>query len=265
MAYTLGGQLLTIDTITPVSVTEDSGTLGSGQQYTSKVPASGTVRAGVVFCHAAGGNETTMTDPGVIDTATTYLAARGFPCVAGRLSGDNWGNDQSRTDVDELIAELDDLGADITKVAFIGLSMGDTTAFSWISDGNLASTLCVASIVGVASTQDFYDNRGGEASIDTAYGGAAAWTAAQPTHDPTPLAAAGAFDGLPCKFWYGALDTTCPPELTEALAADIGSTAILVEGPGDHFGTAGTTDPYAVASFIIGQYAPTARARKLVT
>ena len=262
MSYTLGGRPLVIDTTTPVSVDHTTPTV-NGNTCSVHAPASGPIHAGVLCCHQAGG------DASFIDSSfglilVTYLASRGFPCIAVS-NGDKWGSDSERTDMDANWAYLvSEFGVDESEVALFGLSMGNTSAMSWASV-NLASVSSIASVVPVSSTQDFYDNRGGAASIDAAYGGAPGWAAAAATHDPTQIAAAGGLDGLAVKFWYGDQDTACPPETVEALAAEMTPSPTLVEMVGGHFSVVAATDYYAVASFIIGQYAPTARARMLVT
>jgi hypothetical protein len=264
---TVGGKLLNFDDLPTFSVVESSGELASGQNYTAKVPTDGPGYMGVIFAHGFGGDDTDLTDPGQMDTTTTYLASVGFPCIAGELGGvTNWGNDASRTAMTECRDFLvSDLGADPATVGLVGISMGVATMFSWVSDGHLTETGCVAALAPCVDLQGIVDgDLGGLGNfIQAAYGGAAGWTAAQPTHDPMPLAEAGAFDGLACKLWYGLQDAICIPQAVLDFAAEFN--AQLVSFDGDHAASLTMVNAYQVASFIIGSYEPTRQQRTFVS
>lgn len=269
MTYTLGGKLLVSNSsLGTYPVDPDSGTLGSGQEFTSKVPIGNSGYPAVIFIHSAGGTAGDMLSAGPIDDITDLLCGFGFPCLGLEVHDESWDNTQSRADIDEGWAyAISDLDADDTQVCFLGLSMGGWASFGWASE-NLSSVLCIATIVGVANAQDFYDAGIGatQTSINAAYGGAPGWVSAQPTHDPYPLAQAGAFDGLNCRLWYGTSDGTgLGTTATEALATEIGASCTTRPNPGNHLTTTLNINRMEVASYIVGQYPPTARARTLIT
>lgn len=261
MAYTLNGEPLVFDTTTPVSVNHTTPTVG-GRTCSVYAPASGPVHCGVLCCHQAGGDATFIDSSSGL-TFANYMAARGFPCIA-ITNGNLWGNDDERADLDAMWAYLiSTFGADASEVALFGLSMGNSTALSWASQ-HLSEVSSVVGVVPVSSTEDFHTNRGGEASVDAAYTDHAGWVAAAPTHDPYQIAQAGGLDGLNVKFWYGDQDTAVPPATVEALAAEMTPSPVLVEMVGGHFSVVADADYYAVASYVLGNYAPYSRARDLL-
>lgn len=263
MTYTLGGKVLTIDPAPTFTAVPDGGTLGSGQNYLAYLPDTPTGYPGIIFNHTAGGDQTIIQN----SVLAQRLASYGFACVAGEDGGiTTWGNDASRADIDEVFAYLIDEGASETQVGFIGFSMGLVSALSWISNGNEDLAFAVASVVGVSSMQHAHDVDAGLAtSMDQAYGSEALWEAALPDRDPTELAAANVFTGLPVRQLTGAQDLVCTTATATTLATEIGSTAIVVEDPGDHIPTLFGFNRPAVSSYMIGKFITTARARSLVT
>jgi hypothetical protein len=176
--------------------------------------------------------------------------------------GDTWDADPSRALLDELWATLiADHSADPTLVAVHGDSMGGFTGLGWASE-NIGSLACATGIAAMVDGDTAYAGFSGD--FDAAYGSEAAWLAAKPTHDPTELATAGVFDGIPTKLWGGTLDTVTPVADMDAFVALVGPTASVVEIATDHFGMFGFTLPYQVASFIVGSYPATAQARAML-
>lgn len=263
---TLNGQPLLLDNLAGFSVNETSGTLGSGQQFIAKTPASGPGYVGVIYLHGGFQTETEI-NSGNIDTITDLLASKGFPVIAGRVGGSLWGNDASRTLIDEMKTYLTaSMGADpYGKVVIIGTSMGGWNGLSWISQ-HLSATACFIGLAPVSSGQAVYDLGAPiSTSINTAYGSGAAWLAAAPTHDPKPLAEAGSYAGLPFRAFYSQTDGTINPVDVEYLADEIGATAELIEVPGLHAAVPGAVDPLSVLTYIISNYPPTATLRELLT
>lgn len=260
---TYNGLPLTFDDLGTYAVTESSGTLGSGQQYIAKVPDTGPGYVGVIYLHGGFQTETEV-NSGNIDVITDVLAKRGFPVISGRVGGSLWGNDASRVLIDELKTKLvADLGADsYGKVVILGTSMGGWNGLSWISQ-HLSETACFVGLAPVSSGQAVYElGNPITSSIDTAY--SSAWLAQAPTHDPTPLAEAGAFDGLNAKLWYSQTDGTIDPLDVENLATEIGGTVELVEVVGLHAAVPGLVEASRVLSYIAENYPPTFALRKLL-
>lgn len=262
---TLGGQPLTVASLASLgsySVSPVSGTLTSGQTYVGKVPDSAPSRLGIVYLHGGFSTEAEI-NAGDMDVITDAVAAAGFPILAGNVGGDQWGSNLARTLIDELVAFLaSDLNADLTHgVAIWGTSMGGANGLSWISQ-HMNETACFIGVAPLSSTQSVYGLPGGfgallTASIDAAYGGAAAWAVAQPTHDATPLSESGVFEGLRYRAWYGLDDTVVTPNTVQHVAEEIGRTAGLVPISGlDHFDVAGGVNISRVIRYLAGSYPP---------
>ncbi len=258
--------LTALPSLSTYTVTETTPTLGSGQQCIAKKPNSGPGYVGVIYLHGGFQTETEV-NSGQIDVITDKLATSGFPVIAGRIGGSLWGSDAAIAYIDELAAYLvSNLDADnYGKVVIMGTSMGGANGLSWIGNGNQTATACFVGFAPLSYTLDVYGVGVDPLyplitnSINTAYGSSSAWLAAQPTHDATPLAEAGEYEGLKYRFYYGDADEIVDPANTAYLAGVIGSTGSEKIYPGaTHFTTVDEIDEIDVRNYIASCYPPTA-------
>lgn len=152
-------------------------------------PGLGTVGAvPMVYCHGLLGSARSVTAwPAVRNLR--YVAQAGIPVVCADVGGPaTWAND----DVVEPGAAIDDaidfaaaeFGTRADEVIIAGESMGSWAAAAW-AWRNIGRTAAVWLVAPIVDAQAFYTaNVSMQGSIDTAYGGSAAFQAARPTHDP---------------------------------------------------------------------------------
>ena len=142
----------------------------------------------MVYLHGLGGTgPSTLRSPGVRNLR--FVAHAGTPVIAADFGGmATWAND----DVVEAGGAIDDAidyaaaqwGTESGTVVAAGESMGSWGAVAW-AWRNVARVAAVWLVAPIVDAQAFYDaNPGMQGSIDAAYGGAAAFQAARPTHDP---------------------------------------------------------------------------------
>jgi hypothetical protein len=263
---TISGQAVTHYVFDTYDVVESAGTLPSTEQnFVAKNAVDGPGFPLVVYCHGAFVNETEMTDPGPIDTITTYLASVGFSCIAVDV-GSLFGHDHGRARISEgITAGQANLVAAPGSVILIGTSLGSTNMWSWISDDHMSDTLCAIGFAPVVDSQALYDNgEGWDVLFDITWASQGGWPANQPAYDPIVLATAGVFNGLRYKAFYGGSDVTVPPETQEAMIAAIGVTASGLEfPPAGHAEVLPTINPYHVAEFM-AECTPTASSLRRV-
>lgn len=183
----------------------------------------------VVVCHgfaASPANYSTPAHRADLD----LLAETGCVVVIGALGGaSTWGNDT-------FLARLDDIrtwaasayGADLTRMALVGDSMGGMGAlnYAW---RHPALVHAVALRVPVVAADALHDRDAGlGAAIDDAYGGPAAWEGTHKVlHDPAlNTAAITAFGASKVRAWYSTDDPTVLPADIAAFTAATGVRAV---------------------------------------
>jgi alpha-beta hydrolase superfamily lysophospholipase len=163
--------------------------------------------------------------------AAEWVRDTAQPWVIPDTPYNSWGNDDAIDSVDKSLGWLgavDGQRCRDDKVFLAGASMGTLTTLNWARQ-HLDKVAAVALCVPAVSLADLHDRnvQGWKTEIETAYGGAAAYTAAVPTHDP--LTYASELVGLPIKLWYSPDDPVIAPAKVEAFAAAVG--AELVANP----------------------------------
>lgn len=185
------------------------------------------------------------------------LAEAGFTCVSGDLSQTvtqgTFGNDTARTRVGQLVSLLQSASAPCRaaagKVRLVGTSGGATAAINYAlqNPSNVASMYLMTPLVDL---QDFHDNRTAPAftpaEVETAYGGAAAFTAALATHSPV-ASNLSALAGIPIRIAYSTNDQYISTSSVAAFAAATGASSYSL-GPVLH--NPATVDPKDVVSFF---------------
>lgn len=157
----------------------------------------------VVFCHGFGGvgRDVVLSDIGLGRTAQAFADA-GHCVIGADLGGaSTWGNPDSQDAIDDAIAYagfiIPTMRTD--RVAFWCESMGATVGLQWAAHNMARVAWAYASVpcVGLAALRA---NPVGElffgASIDTAFGGNAAYLAALPNVDPSAPAQTDALRAL---------------------------------------------------------------------
>jgi hypothetical protein len=112
--------------------------------------------------------------------------------------------------------------------------------------------------------QDIHDNRNaaltafigtdGVTNIEAAYGGAAAYATALPTHNPNTAAniTAQIATGIPVGLFYSTDDAICYPTVVSTFGAAIGATLYSMGAAGGHaISTALTLDVSPFVNFIL--------------
>lgn len=172
----------------------------------------GSARA-CIYCHGGGNDETESINPlGDAYRGAAAIASAGYPVVAGDLGGPwTWGNDSAVTQVGQCMdfARTAKVGAKTGKVFLSGLSMGGLAALTAAADlgsANVAGVILFIFDAFLAWSHDTFQSGSQAASINTAYGGLSAYTAAVPTHDPSsygPVSLAG----IPILAFYSTDET----------------------------------------------------------
>lgn len=207
-------------------------------------------KRGVIFCRHAGGNADSLFTATVYLSIAQALAEAGYVTLAVDLGGDLWGNDTSTAAAgrmaDGFTYLTSTLGCKSDKCGLLAVSEGASDALNWALANGAGKVAAVAGLIPAVDVQSVYDvNPGLKTSIDTAYGGAAAWTAAQPTHNPA--ARASSYTGLPIKLWYSTDDPTVLPATVTTFAAASGAATQSI-GAQTHAATG--TDPLEVLTFL---------------
>lgn len=151
-------------------------------------PLAPTTNRGVIHCHGNGGTHLEAYDAspeynwGVVPRA---IAQSGCCVIAGDLGGTTTaGNDLSIARVGQARNYLQStLGAPAGKVFVCGTSGGFLTACNWARQNKSS----VAGILGFVFANDLpflYSDPANQPGINAAYGGAAAYEAGLPTHNP---------------------------------------------------------------------------------
>ena len=211
-------------------------------------------KQGIIVAHGSGGDALQCWDsvnaPGFQAIVAT-LAGAGYPVLSCDLGGTGtWGNDTAISRIQSAGAYLQGtLKAKGGKLALLGESMGHTGVMAWAA-ANAASVSCIVSLMGVV---DINATRaaGYVANVDAAYAGG--WTEATygATHNPTTMALANKYAGIPWKGWIGSTDTTVTPADTNLLASRIGATASVVQVTGGHaWSTVANMPPDDVLAFM---------------
>ena len=185
------------------------GDLSLGPQYNP-----GTIR-GVVVCHAHTHRVATFVSPlNSRPEAWKFIneIARFYPTVVADQGGDNWGNDAGIAGVDGCVNFLSSASnpnpAASGKVLLVGVSMGFQVACAWART-HLSQVAAIAGILPSTSVADLYANDAATKTVvDTAFGSAAAWTAAAPTRDPVQFASSL---NVPIKLFYSSGDQAATP------------------------------------------------------
>lgn len=198
---------------------------------------------GVLYCHGAGQDATSMSD--ATKTGQVPLIrgiASQYPTIAPDLGGAfTWGNSTCQTRAETARGYLGTgMGAVNAKIHLVGISMGGLTALQYAK----ANPTKVASISLILPTVDLdydfqNDAQSSRASIGTAWG----------VTFPTPLPAgakilADASYGLPMKIWYVTNDPYTLTASSTTFAANQSASAVSL-GTLGHTETAFAAVPIA--------------------
>lgn len=178
------------------------------------------------------------------------VANAGIPVYSSDfVSSTHWGNDAAiaetsvaRTNMNSVVSPKTD------KVLIIAISMGAPLALSWARQ-NPTQVAAIALITPALDLQNVHDTTAYTAEMETAHGGAAAFTAALPTHSPTSFASE--LTSIPIKVWASENDPICSYARAQAFATASGAEFVSLGAVGH---TAGTLDGNDVARFL-GTYA----------
>lgn len=190
-------------------------------------------RYGVVFSHPVAQDATVTTGNNGGHPVIDALCDAGYPVLVTDLAGtSHWGNDaafgaqgaganQPSAMTDTVSFLFANMKVKPSQFFVYGVSMG-TLVLNWIKN-NLSQVKGAAFTIPAVDPVDIHDNnRGGYAvAIETAHGGAAAWTAAAPTH--SPLQAGPQFLSMPMQLFVSDDDPICVPSQAQAFAAASGA------------------------------------------
>jgi hypothetical protein len=215
-----------------------------------------TTRPLIYFTGGPGDDRDFLTSTASGSQLAPRLAEIGVPIISAAFGGGGqWGNDTAQSRIGSAFTFVQSrLGTKTDKFVGIGVSKGATALLNYARNNPtlVAALLLIVPAVNVADIHD--NNRSGLATeIENAYGGAAGWTSAAPTHDPAQSTAAFASMGLPVRMHYGANDTTVLPSVVQSFATATGFTAIQHAGT-DHLTTGPTLDPVEDAWKFLATY-----------
>lgn len=186
-------------------------------------------RRAVITCHAAGGNEGSSAGF-AYDGRALAEELEALVIVPALAPGDSWG----LASVDAKVTAAWTLaktsyGAKTDKVVLFGGSMGGCTAALWAANN---PTLCagIGMVIPVLDTKDCRDNNrnGFATNINGAFGGAAAFDAAEPTRNPRYTSTAIAAAKIPVVANAGERDVVTPYAITQAWCAEAGATLLTI-------------------------------------
>ncbi len=192
----------------------------------------------VVFSHGILGGALTGSDPAFDDTLR-WLCHAGHVCLSADLNGSaHWGNPGHLQAIDQLLAwAAAEYGTRTDKVGFVCQSMGGTS-LTWMrqNPGKVAGAILHLPVTQLAAFRA-RNPLGLGGSMDGAYGGGPAFTAAMPVHDP--MANAAAFVPLAdrVRIWYSTDDTVVIPAEPVGFAAATGIVATAIGAQGHGLGT----------------------------
>jgi alpha-beta hydrolase superfamily lysophospholipase len=189
----------------------------------------------LIYAHGFGGSALECRRPSLPEFNMYALVEAaveaGYAVLSSDFGGSLWGNSSHLSKITAAVGYLGTaMGANTSRVGFIGQSMGHVAAMNWAAQ-NRARTAFVVSTIGVADLANINGQSKYTDSITAAYGQAYTDAALGATYNPS-VSASSKFAGLPWLGWAGTADTTCPIARTRALAAAIGSTATLREMAG---------------------------------
>lgn len=176
----------------------------------------------ILWCHSAGGDAAEPLMTANAQPLLESLVKLGSPVISfdGKTSGltlsgtyaaTHWSNDGALARFADALAYLRssawNASASLAPLV-VGVSMGGLLALNYARSNPVAA---LALLFPVTSLAGIHDGTGGiignaAASVETAYGGASAYSAALPTHDP--LANPALWNNVPAHMWYSDSDTT---------------------------------------------------------
>lgn len=172
------------------------------------------------------------------------------------VDGKQWGNDTvtgAGGRIDQAWSYLQTkFGAKTDKVVIYGVSMGGLTVLNWVRN-NLTKVAAVALVTPAVDLRDLHDNDRtwpnlnfhSPADIETAYGGAANYTAVASAHNPAEHASA--YVGIPMHIWYSNNDPYAIPSLVTSFASSAGA---QVTNLGNVFHDGSQANPDEISSFM---------------
>lgn len=169
------------------------------------------------------------------------IAAAGFPVIAGDFGGTltndpAFGNAMDSSRVEEARLYMNSLGCKADKALFVGISMGNLTAWAHARDYAGKQTGIVSIIPASDLTAIYTNNRlNTQAQIGSAWG--VAYPAALPAN-ADPNLNYNNLPVLPYHCYYSAADTVVLPAEVTALATKLGGSAAQVSTSAPHGDTA---------------------------
>lgn len=228
----------------------------SSEKVAAYVPSTwrgdGTKRA-VISCHAAGGQAA----PGLFgytayDGGRLALELDTLVLSPDLVQGDTWGlaSVDAKITAHRTLA-VSTFGAKSDKVVLFGGSMGGTSAALWASL-NPTLTRGIGMVIPVLDTKDCRDNdrNGFATNINTAFGGAAAFDAAEPTRNPRYTSTVLAAAKVPVVVNAGTRDVVTPYAITQAWCAEAAATLLTIPG-GLHLPTLDPTFYNRLKGFVV--------------
>lgn len=204
-----------------------------------------------IFCGGAGGDDrwlATDLDPTAVSARDLFeaMAPWGYQ-FASPDTAFTWLNTTAMDRMDALYTYLTGTLDFPSKLTLMGGSQGGGTALLW-AHRNPEKVACIVGMVPLTHLDNFHDeDRGGfAASIESAYGGLAAYNTAVPTHDPIEIAADLATENIPIRLFYSADDPLIEVAEVEEFAAIVGAEVSNIGNAGHSIDT---LDPVEVLRF----------------
>lgn len=203
-----------------------------------------------LFFWGRGNRAATLLDERFWNGGHDALARRGVPVASGDYSSPaHWGNDAAIASMPAVLNALAAVAgpAGVGRVRLIAVSIGAALALNWARQ-NPTRVAAIALLTPAVDVEDIRANNraASAAEIEAAYGGAAAWQTARPTHNPVEYAAA--LTDIPIAVWRSGDDPTCVPARVDAFAAAAGAD---VHDLGNVGHSAGTLNGDDVADFLL--------------
>ena len=185
-----------------------------------------------IYCHHATGghyngykgwtrSKGTVTDRSIM-ALIELLATRGHPVIANTQAGaTSWSTATAIQRVtDALAAVAAETGCRSDRVLIFGDSMGSLLGLNWIRR-NPQKVAAGAFLLPIPDLKYARENTQVGAGIEAAYGGAAGYEAALPTHNPAAMPEA--FAGVPLAFWHSSNDPTAVASVVDKFGVAVGA------------------------------------------
>lgn len=199
----------------------------------------------VIFSMGSGSNWDTTFNTQLVRPIVQAILATGAGVVVSPFGGDQYGNATAMEGITAARDAAAAIGAN-PKVGLAGFSMGSLNALAWAGN-NPTATKFVWATGPLVDLQAF----DGVQQLEDAYAGGWSEATYGATSNPTTMANAGKYAGIPIRLAYSGNDPVIPPATATAFAAKVNTTAVNVGNIGHDWTIPNTTAALALLTELL--------------